>query len=108
MLPDTRTGCCLYLATLRGCAASGRKNIMELAEYLNTENDTLPEELKPLGQALTDMAMKILTESYVECLMMISKRGLQEIAQVREDSQGSTPSSGCPSQQEAAKSDWRE
>jgi hypothetical protein len=81
---------------------------MELAESLNTENDTLPDELKPLGQALIDITMRILTESYVECLMMISEQGLQEIARAREDSQGSTPSDGCPSQQEAAKSNWRE
>jgi hypothetical protein len=76
---------------------------MELAEYLITQNDTLPEELKPLGQALTDMTMKILTESYVECLMTISELGLQEITQAAQDNQRNIASGGCPSQQEAAK-----
>ena len=108
MLPDSRTGCCLYLATLREYAASGIKNIIELAEYLNTENETLPDELRSLAQALTDITMKTLTEFYVECLMTLSELGLQEITRAAQGNQGSFPSGDCPSQQEAAENNWRE
>jgi hypothetical protein len=97
MLPDIRTACQLHVENLEAYATSGRKTIMELAEYLNTQNDTLPEELRPLGQALTDMTMKILTESYVECLMMISELGLQEITRGAQGNQQKECFSGCPS-----------
>ena len=94
--------CCPHLTHLREHAASGSKNILELAQYLNTENDTLPDELKPLGQALTDMTMRILTGSYAECLMRISELGLQEITSAQQGNQKQECCSGWPSQQEEA------
>jgi hypothetical protein len=107
MLPDSRIGCCLYLAALRAYAASGIKNIRELAEYLNTENETLPDELRPLMEALTDITMKTLTESYVECLLRLSELGLQEITRAQQGNQKQECCSGCPSQQEEPNK-WRE
>jgi hypothetical protein len=108
MLPDTRTACQLLLAYHKAYAASGRKHIMEFAEAMKAETDTLPDDLKPLGELLSKIWIQVLTESFAEGLLLFAERGLQEIARVGQGSQGSTPSVGCPSQQEAAENNWRE
>jgi hypothetical protein len=108
MVPVNQSECAPDLARLRAYAASGIKTILELAEYLHTENATLPDELRPLWQALTDMTIRTLTESYVECLMMLSELGLQEITRAAQGNQKTVPSVGCPAQQEAAENNGRE
>jgi hypothetical protein len=105
---DARTACLLHLAYLKAYTAAGKRHVMEFAEYMQDGTDTLADELQPFGKLLTKIWMEVLTESFVENLQLFVERGFQEIARVREDSQGNTPSSGCPSQQEAAKSNWRE
>ena len=79
MLPDNRTACCLHLATLRENAAAGMKHVMEIAEHMKTDTDALPDDLKPIAQALTDFTIKTLAESLAENLKLISELGLQEI-----------------------------
>ena len=108
MLPDTRTACQLLLAYHKAYAASGRKQIMEFAEDMKAGTDSLPDDVKPLGELLSKIIIQVLTESFVESLLLFAERGLQEIARVCEGSQGSTPSGDCPSQQEAAENNWRE
>jgi hypothetical protein len=60
-------------------AASGIKDIMEFAKDMNTYTATLPDDLKPIAQALTDFTFKLLTQSCIEYLMMLSELGYQEI-----------------------------
>jgi hypothetical protein len=81
MLPDNRTECCPHLAHLREIAVSGLKNILDCAEEIKTVTDTLPDDLKPIGQALADFTMQALIESYAETLKLISDLGIQKIAQ---------------------------
>jgi hypothetical protein len=81
MLPDTRTMCCPHVAHLCGFAACGFQHIMAVAEHLKTVTDTLPDDLKPIGQALADFTMQALIESYAETLKLISDLGIQKIAQ---------------------------
>jgi hypothetical protein len=68
MLPDTEIY--PHLATLGKNAASGVKHILEVAEHLKTITDTLPDDLKPVGQALADITMQALIESYAEWLRL--------------------------------------
>jgi hypothetical protein len=65
---------------LREIAVSGIKNMMDVAEHLKTETDTLPDDLKPFGEALADFTMQVLIESYAETLKLISDLGIQKIA----------------------------
>jgi hypothetical protein len=79
MLPAICPECSPHLAKLREYAASGAKHIMDFAKYMETVTDTLPDDLKPTGQVLTEISMRALIESYVESLKLISELGLQEI-----------------------------
>jgi hypothetical protein len=97
-----------FLAYQKAYADFGKKQIMEFAEDMKTETDTLPDDLKPLGELLSKICMQVLTESFVESLVLFAERGLQEITRVGQDSQGSTPSGGCPSQQEVTINTRRE
>jgi hypothetical protein len=105
---EAQTECCRYLAHLREHATSGIKHIMAFAEHMETVTANLPDDLKPTAEALNKICMQVLTGSYAESLMLIAERGLQEITQAAQDSQRSTPSCGCPSQQETAENKWRE
>jgi hypothetical protein len=79
MLPDTVTTCCLHLAQLCGFAACGLKNILDCAEAMQAETDSLPDDLKPFGEAMTKLIMEVLIENYTACLQLISELGMQEI-----------------------------
>jgi hypothetical protein len=105
---EEQTACCPHLAHLREHATSGIKHIMAFAEEMETVTETLPDDLKPLGELLTKISMRVLTESYAESLMLIAERGLQEITRAAQDSQSSTPAVGCPSRQETTENKWRE
>jgi hypothetical protein len=48
---------------------------------LQTDIDALPDELKPISQALTDITMRLLIESYAEHLRFISECAYREITQ---------------------------
>jgi hypothetical protein len=81
MLHDNRTKCCSHLASLQAYAVFGRKHIMEVAEQMMHETDALPADLKPLGEAMTQLVIQVLTESYAESLHLIAELGFQEIIQ---------------------------
>jgi hypothetical protein len=81
MLPDNGTKCWPHFVTLSDHAASGLKNILAFAEEMKTETDTLPDDLKPFGEALADFTMQALIGSYIETLKLISDLRMQEIVQ---------------------------
>jgi hypothetical protein len=81
MQPVICPQCSPHLAHMREIAASGLKNMLDCAEEMKTEIDTLPDDLKPFGEALADFIMQVLIESYVETLKLISDLGIQKIAQ---------------------------
>jgi hypothetical protein len=80
MLPDNRTQCYLQLPHLSEYAAASRKHIMKIAEDMLADTDTLPDAVKPYGEAMTKFILEVLIESYAETLRLISELGLQEIA----------------------------
>jgi hypothetical protein len=80
MLPNNTTKCCSHLAQLREYAAAGLKEIMAFAEDMNTYTDTLPDDLKPYGEAMTNIIMEALMKNYVECFQLRHELGLQKIA----------------------------
>jgi hypothetical protein len=79
MQPVICPKCSPQLAKLREYAACGLKHIMALAEEMKTDTDTLSDDLKPYGEAMTKIIMEVLIESYVESLRLISELSLQEI-----------------------------
>lgn len=81
MLADTRTQCCRHMADLREYAAAGLKEIMAFAEDMNTYMDTLPDDLKPLAEQMTQCTINLLTRSCIERLTLLSELACQEIAQ---------------------------
>jgi hypothetical protein len=107
MLPDKRTALCLFLATSEGYLAFGKQHVMDVADYMQEVTNTLPDDLKPLGELLSKILIQVLTNSFTESLALFTERGLREIARAGQDSQGGTPD-GCPSQQEAVENNWRE
>jgi transcriptional regulator with XRE-family HTH domain len=60
-------------------AASGQKNVMDAVEYMKTVDDELPDELKPIGQAFT----QIITSNFADSLTMLSAMGLEGITRER-------------------------
>jgi hypothetical protein len=81
MLPAICPLCSPHLAHMRELAASGLKNILAFAEEMKAETDTLPDELKPIGEALAEMSIEALTKHYFETLLLISEMGMQKITQ---------------------------
>jgi hypothetical protein len=73
MLRDNRTECCPQLAKLREYATSGLKNILDCAKAMKTKTDTLPDDLKPYGEAMTKFSLEVLIGSYAESLQLISE-----------------------------------
>jgi hypothetical protein len=74
MLPDTVTELNAYLANSIKCATSSViKHIMAFAEEMQTYIDTLPDDLKPYGEAITKFSMEVLIGSYAERLQLISE-----------------------------------
>lgn len=67
-----------HLADLGKYAASGKKDVMDCVEYMTTIDDELPDDLQPIGRALTKISTKILTGTYAESLTMLSVMGLEE------------------------------
>jgi hypothetical protein len=66
---------------MREIASSGLKNILDCAKEMKTETDTLPDDLKPMAETLTEIIMQVLIESHVEALKLISDLSLQKITQ---------------------------
>jgi hypothetical protein len=79
MLPDNGSELSPHLTHLSEYAAASIKHIMKFAEHMKTVTDTLPDDLKPTGQALAEISIQALAESYIESLMLISELGLQQI-----------------------------
>ena len=79
MLPDTVTNCCPHMALLCGYATYGLRQIMSVAESMQTDMDTLPDDLKPFGKAMTKIIMEEPIKSHAECLELIAELGIQEI-----------------------------
>jgi hypothetical protein len=79
MLPAICPECSPHVAYLRAYAASGIQHILDFAKEMKIVTDNLPDDLKPTGQVLTQIAMQALIESYAETLRLISDLGLQEI-----------------------------
>jgi hypothetical protein len=81
MLPDTRTTCCPHMAHLYGFATCGFQHILHAASAMQTDTDSLPDDLKPYGEALTNIIMEVLSKHYVACLRLISELGMRDITQ---------------------------
>jgi hypothetical protein len=81
MQPAFCPQCSPHLAHMREIAASGLKTILAFAEEMKTETDALPDDLKPIGEALAEVSLRVLFESYAETLKLISELGQQEIVQ---------------------------
>lgn len=79
MQPVIRPQCPLQLAHFRDIATSSIKNIMDLAIQMETETANLPDELRPFGEMLTEIAMHTIIKSYAESLQLLTELGLQEI-----------------------------
>jgi hypothetical protein len=79
MPPDNTTKCCPHMAHLQEIGFSGLKDIMCVAEAMQTATATLPDDLKPYGEALTKIFMEALIKNYADRLQLISELGLQEI-----------------------------
>jgi hypothetical protein len=75
MLPAHRTECYPHhLANLIGYADTSIKHILAFATDLQTDSDALPDELKPISQALSDFTLRLLIGFYAEHLSFISER----------------------------------
>jgi hypothetical protein len=81
MLINTGAECCSHLMFMSEYAASSVKHIVECAERIKTATDTLPADLKPTGEVLTDISMRVLIETYVESLKLFSELGVQKIVE---------------------------
>ena len=79
MLPDTVTNCCPHMALLCGYATYGLRQIMSVAESMQTDTAKLHDDLKPYGEVLTKIMMEVLIKSHAECLELIAELGIQEI-----------------------------
>jgi hypothetical protein len=79
MLPDTVTNCCPHMALLCGYATYGLRQIMHVAEIMQTDTAKLHDDLKPYGEVLTKIMMEVLIKSHAECLELIAELGIQEI-----------------------------
>jgi transcriptional regulator with XRE-family HTH domain/predicted DNA-binding transcriptional regulator AlpA len=73
-----------HLKDLGGFAASGEQYVVDAIEYMTTIADDLPDELKPIGQALTQVSSEILTASYAESLRVFSALSLEGFARATE------------------------
>jgi hypothetical protein len=82
MQPVIYPQCSLQLAHFRDIATSGIKHILELAEQMETETANLPDELKPFGEMLTEIAMQVIIKSYAKSLQPQFSEGLQKITRV--------------------------
>jgi hypothetical protein len=76
-----------HLADLGKYAASGKKYVMDVVAYMKDTDEDLPEDLQPIGQALTKISTKILTGTYAESLTMLSAMGMEENAQATKPGQ---------------------
>jgi hypothetical protein len=63
-----------------GFALSGKEYIMDaMQEVIDMDNDA-SDELRPLGQAMTEIIGEELPGTFAEALTMIGELGFQEIA----------------------------
>jgi hypothetical protein len=82
MTPVVCPQCCPQLAHLREIATSGLKNILDCAEAMKADTDALPDDLKPYGEALSNISMEVLIKNYIECLRFISELGMRDITRL--------------------------
>jgi hypothetical protein len=91
MLPAHRTECYPHhLANLREYATSRLKDILDFAEEMETRTDALPDDLKPIWQALNEITMQALIKSYAELLNHFLEVEFQEITRAPISSQHQT------------------
>jgi hypothetical protein len=60
--------------------AKGKQFVMQVLQDVYDMDEDLPEELQPVGQALTNFISEALTETFAEGGTMIGEFGLEEIA----------------------------
>ena len=70
-----------HLGTLRAYASFSIQHIIAFAEDMESVTGTLPDDLKPIGEALTKVSIEALTAAYAEGLMCLSDLGLQKFIQ---------------------------
>jgi hypothetical protein len=76
-----------HLKGLGGFAVNGQQYVMDVVERLSEATDDLPEELQPIGEVLTNLSTKVMTNSYAECLQFLAEMGFLEIAQATKPGQ---------------------
>jgi hypothetical protein len=76
-----------HLKLLGGFAASGEKFVLDVVTNLTQVTDDLPDELRPVGEVLTNASTKILSKSYIEGLQFLAERGFQEVDQATQPGQ---------------------
>ena len=59
--------------------AKGKQYVMQVLQDVHDMDADLPEELQPIGQALTKFISEALTGTFAECGTMIGEFGLEEI-----------------------------
>ena len=69
------------MGTLRNYACFSIQQIMAFAEDMESIIGTLPDDLKPIADALTKASIETLSAAYAEGLMCLSDLGLQEFTQ---------------------------
>jgi hypothetical protein len=69
------------LNDLGGLAVTGQKFVLDVAEELSDHTDNLPAHLQPLGEALTQVSVQVLSAKYIEQLKFNAEMGNRQIAQ---------------------------
>ena len=70
-----------HMGTLRTYACFSIQQIMAFAEDMESVTGTLPDDLKPIAEALTKVSLEALTAAYIEELMCLSALSLQKFIQ---------------------------
>ena len=70
-----------HLKLIGGFVANGEKFVLDVGNHLNEITNDLPDELRPVGEVLSNASMRILSGAYVESLQFLAEMGFQEIAQ---------------------------
>jgi hypothetical protein len=69
------------LKIVGGFAVSGEQFVLDVGTHLSEVTDNLPPHMRPVGQALTNASMKVLTAAYARSLTFLAERGFDEIDQ---------------------------
>jgi hypothetical protein len=70
-----------HLKILGGFVVSGEQFVLDVGTHLSEVTDNLPAHMQPVGQALTNASMKVLTASFARSLTFLAERGFDEIDQ---------------------------